>query len=110
MLNCTGKYVSVFQPHIKTNVSDKILFANLSSSKKNLSPEGEVTYENMSWNARFVGDAFEKAKTLKEKDKIDITKGAITNKYDKENQKLYVDVVVFDYEMSDLSRGDENAE
>lgn len=104
MLNCTGKFVTVFQPCIKTNVSDKILFANLSSSKKNTHGE-EVSYENMSWNGKFVGEAFEKAKSLKEKDKIDITKGAITNRYDKEKGKLYVDVTVFDFEMSDLSKG-----
>lgn len=109
MLNCTGRYVTVFKPQIKEEVSKKILFANLSSTKKVTHGE-EVSYENMSWNGKFVGTAFEKAKSLKDKDKIDITRGAITNRYDKESKKLYVDVTIFEFEMSDLSKNTSGTE
>lgn len=104
MLNITGKYVTVFSPSIRTNVSDKILFATLSSSKKNVK-DGAVSYDNMTWSAKFVGGAFEKAKSLKELDKIDILKGAITNKYDKDSKRLFVEVTVFDFVMSAVSNG-----
>lgn len=104
MLNCTGKYVTVFNPRIMPEISEKILFANLSTSKKITHGE-EIEFENMSWSGRFVGTAFEKAASLKNKDKIDIVKGSITNRYDKEKEKLYVDVTVFDFNLSDLSKG-----
>ncbi|QSX05897.1 hypothetical protein JYG23_00025 [Sedimentibacter sp. zth1] len=55
------------------------------------------TYTNMYWRARFVGGAFEKAKELKNKDKIEITKGVIENTYDKEKGKLWVNVTVFEF-------------
>lgn len=107
MLNITGKFVTVFQPQIKLNVSERMVFANLSTSKKN-TRGGEVSYDNMSWRGRFVGDAFEPSKALRDGDKIDITSGMITNKYDKEKQQLYVDVTIFDFAMSDTSKN--NAE
>jgi hypothetical protein len=88
-LNITGKYITVW------NVEDKgnYIQANLSTGKKNK----EGTYTNMSWRTRFVGNAKEKAKWLKDKDKIEIINGIIENTYDKEKKTLYVNVTVFDY-------------
>lgn len=103
MFNITGKYVTVFSPSIKTEISDRIVFATLSTSRKNIK-DGEVSYENMLWNGRFVGGAFEKAKNLSDRDKIDIIKGSITNHYDKLEKRLYVDVTVFDFVLSDTSK------
>lgn len=109
MFNITGKFVTVFQPEIQLNVSERIVFANLSTSKKNKSVGGEISYVNMSWKGRFVGDAFEPAKALRNGDKIDITSGAITNRYDKINDHLYVDVIIFDFSMSDTNKGKDNS-
>lgn len=91
MLNITGKYVSVFEVEVK----EKYCTANLSTSKKNT----DGTYTNMYWKARFVGKAFDKAKKLKDKDKIEITNGIIENSYDKEKEKLWVIVTVFEFEL-----------
>jgi len=87
MLNVTGKYVSVFEAEDKGN----FVQANLSTSKKNK----DGSYTNMYWRARFVGEAYEAAKKLVDKDKIQILRGAIENKFDKEWDRLYVTVLVF---------------
>ncbi len=97
MLNLgkTTKYVSVFNPNIK----DKYVQANLTTSKK----IEDNNYENMYWKARFVGNAFEAAKGLKDKDKIEITNGIIENNYDKENEKLWVNVTIFEFKLHKVS-------
>lgn len=105
MLNVTGKYVTVFQPRIELDKSERIVFANLSTSKKNTDRNGHVSYENMAWYGRFVGDSFEPAKALRNEDKIDIIKAAIENRYDKEAHKLYVDVTIFEFVLSDMTKG-----
>lgn len=89
MLNVTGKYVSVFEVEEK----EKYCTANLSTSKKNTNN----TYTNMYWKARFVGKASDKAKKLKDKDKIEITNGIIENNYDKGKDKLWVTVTIFEF-------------
>lgn len=89
MLNVTGKYVSVFEAEDK----EKFVQANLSTSKKNQ----DGSYTNMYWKARFVGDAYEPAKALVDKDKIHILRGAVENKFDKEKDKLYVTIVIFSF-------------
>ncbi|MEG0614115.1 MAG: hypothetical protein RR540_00045 [Oscillospiraceae bacterium] len=110
MLNISNsRFVTVFQPEIKLNISEHVVFANLSSSKKNTDRQGNISYQNMSWNGRFVGDAFEPAKALRSGDKIDIINGGIVNRYDKEKKILYVDVVIFQYIMSEKSKSKKNA-
>lgn len=109
MFNITGMFVTVFQPQINLNVSERMVFANLSTSKKNTDLEGRVSYENMTWKGRFVGDAFEPSKALRNGDKIDIVRGMITNKYDKEKGKLYVNVTIFEYALSDLDKNKEGS-
>lgn len=94
MLNLgkSTKYVSVFNVDIK----EKYVAANLTTGKKN----PDETYTNMYWKARFVGEkALEKAKALKNKDKIEILKGTIENTYDKENKNLWVNVTIFDFKV-----------
>lgn len=93
MFNITAKYVSVF----KVEQKEKSVQANLSTSKK--LPDGN--YKNMYWIAHFVGGATEKAKSLKDKDKIEITNGIIENNFDKEKDKLYVNVTIFDFKMQE---------
>lgn len=93
MFNITAKYVSVF----KVEDKGKSVQANLSTSKK--LPDG--TYKNMYWIAHFVGDIAKKAKKLKDKDKIEITNGIIENNFDKEKNKLYVSITIFDFKMQE---------
>lgn len=54
-----------------------------------------------SWNAYFVGDAYEKAKDLQNKNKIILTEAKIENYYDKEKGRLYVNLTVFDFEIKE---------
>lgn len=63
--------------------------------------EGTDQKENpvySSWRTRFVGDAYEKALGLRDKDHILITEGKVDNTYHKEREALYVNVTVFDFE------------
>lgn len=89
MLSVTGRNVTVFDVDVK----EKYVAANLSTSKKNK----DGTYTRMSWKARFVGDACTRAADLIDKDKIEITSGAIENSYDKEAKKLWLTVIIFDF-------------
>lgn len=96
MLNVTGKYISVFEADDKGNYVQ----ANLSTSKKNQ----DGSYTNMYWKARFVGEAYEPAKVLEDKDKIQILRGAVENKFDKEKDKLYVTVVIFRFKKINVNQ------
>ena len=60
-----------------------------------------------SWNTNFVGGAYEKAKMLQEKDVIILTKAKIENTYDKEKEKLYVNLTVFDFDMKEIEVKDD---
>ncbi len=93
MLNLgkSTKYVSVFNPDVK----EKYVQANLTTSKKN----EDSSYANMYWKSRFVGNAFEPAKQLKDKDKIEIKNGIIENTYDKKTEKLWVNVTIFEFDV-----------
>lgn len=103
MLNITGKYVTVFNPEIKLDVSEHTVFANLNTSRKDNRTE-PPTYKPSSWlNVRFVGEAFEPAKALRNMDKIDIIRGAITNEKSEKNGKFYIELVIFEFKLSDLS-------
>ena len=90
-LNITGKYITVFQVEDK----EKYIQANLSTGKK----DRDGNWTNMSWRARFVGKCKDKASQLKDKDKIEITNGLIENNYVKETKTLWVNVVVFDFDL-----------
>ena len=94
-LSITGKYITVFQVEVKENYVQ----ANISTGKKNK----DGSYAFMSWKARFVGNAKEKAESLQDKDKIEITNGLIENTYDKEKKVLWVNVVVFNFDLMDNS-------
>ena len=47
------------------------------------------------WRARFVGEAYEDALGLEDKDRIIIQSGIVDNVYNKEKEKLYVTVTIF---------------
>ena len=48
--------------------------------------------------ARFVGEAYEDALDLEDKDRIIIQSGIVDNVYNKEKEKLYVTVTIFRFE------------
>lgn len=61
----------------------------------------ETLYKNTSWfNVAFFGDAAEKAKELKDRDKITILSGSVDKGfYEKDGEKFYpTNVVVYDFE------------
>ena len=87
MLNVTGKYVKVWE----VKESGKVVKLSLSSSKKNK----DNKYENSSWRGRAVGNCFEKAKSLKKEDMIEIISAGIA-KYEYEG-KRYDIITIFDF-------------
>lgn len=104
MFNFTGKYVTVFNPEIKLDVSEHTVFANLSTSRKD-NRTVPPTYKNSSWlGVRFVGEAFEPAKALRNMDKIDIIRGAISNEKNEKNGNFYLEIVVFEFSLSVTSK------
>jgi len=76
-----GKYVGA---RISTGVKDK------KSGK----------YVNSHWNARFVGECVDLAKTLQRGERIKINRGGIESIYNKDKKQTYVNVVIFDFEGS----------
>lgn len=128
-LNVSGsKYVRVYDTQLKLQVSDKILFARLSTSRKTgndrvdketgeiiTDAEGKPMPEHMfsSWNARFVGNAFEPGKGLAKGAAINILNGWIINEpYAKQDGSTgYASyVTITDFEVCDVAEGsDEEA-
>lgn len=99
-LNVSGsKYVTVFNPIIDLDKSENVVQAKLSTYKKNIDRDGNVTYSYMQWYGRFVGEAFEPAKALRNGDKININSGIIENFKSENTDKVYTTVTVFDFEV-----------
>ena len=81
-----------------------------SATRKNTVNANLSTYEGTdkedkpiysSWRTNFVGKAFDKAKNLKEKDKILLLNAKVENNYNKEQDKLYVTLTVFDFAVAE---------
>ena len=118
-----SKFVKVYDTEIKLQVSDKIVFAHLSSSRKTGndrvdSETGEILMDGegnplperrfSSWNAKFVGNAFEPSKGLSSGQAINILSGWITNEpYKKKDGGTGYSVVVTiaDFEVCDIVDG-----
>jgi len=87
------RYMRVFNKENK----EKYVQCNLSEGEK----RQDGTWDNYSYNTRFVGKCLEQAKMLNDKDVITIVKGKITTKYSKEHGKEFTNVVVFEFEKQD---------
>ena len=76
-------------------VEDKGTFvkAQLSTSEK----KQDGTYEYSNWFCNLVGSSVNMAKDLKEGDKITITKGKLSNVWNKEKKTAYVNMTVFGF-------------
>ena len=83
--------------------TDKMIQARISESVKTgrKDAEGKDIYEFESWNARFVGNACEKAKNLADKSKITLTAWAARNPYSKEKKRSYPYLLVMDFEVQE---------
>lgn len=75
----------------------------VSTSEKDTREEGK--YIDSNWFARFVGKAKEKALDLRERDRIKILSGKITNTLggEGENRRSYLNVIIFDFELLNAS-------
>lgn len=83
--------------HRKNTIS-----ANISTFEGKGSDGEKIIYS--SWNANFVGAAYDKAKKLKNKDVILLMRAKADNNYDKKKERLYVNVTVFDFELFESSQ------
>ena len=83
----------------KVEVGEKLVKGTLSTSEK----KQDGTYENSSWFVAFVGNCKEKAAKLQEKDRITVTKGKLTNVYNKEQKKSYLNFTIFAFECERLN-------
>lgn len=93
-------YANVFDP----KVNDKFVNANLSTGRKDKDQNGNTIYVNSYWSSTFVGSAFEKAKTLKNKDNIKILSGIMkhekSNKLDANGKPVYYyNLIIFNFDI-----------
>lgn len=81
---------------------EKFTQARISTSEKEKDTD---KYVNSNWTARFVGKAKDAAASLKEKDRITIVSGKVTNTmYEKDGEKKsFLQVVIFDFTVNDGS-------
>lgn len=126
-LNVSGsKYVRVYNPAIRLNYSDRVVFADLVSSRKtgNVKVDketGEVTVNPQTgkevreraysrWEGRFVGNAFEPSKGLRDGAAIDIISGWVTHEPFKGNDgrdHVKAVVTIADFSPSDVADGED---
>lgn len=101
MVNFTCRYAMIFEPQIKLDISEHKVFANLTTSRKD-NRTNPPTYVRSTWyDVAFVGEAFEPAKALRGGEKIDVVRGAITNEKKPKTGKSYLNLVVFEFALSD---------
>jgi len=70
-----------------------------STSRKDTRNEGQ--YINSNWLVTFVGNAKEKSESLQNGDVIKIINGGVENNYNKDQDKTYINVTVFDFEFEE---------
>ncbi|MDD3946219.1 MAG: hypothetical protein PHI19_00070 [Clostridia bacterium] len=107
--NNPSRYVAVSNVTMRYSVSEKMLFADLRTSKRTGRPKhdketGEVVLDKQGkpvpervythWEGRFVGKAFEPAKALRNGTYIDIVKGWTEKEEITSNGKTYTTVYI----------------
>lgn len=93
MFYCTNAYGTIFN----VEVFDKRVKARLSTSEK----KQDGSYENSYWNVVFIGNAYDAAKSLTDRDRIHITKCKITNETYKNkdgDKRSWLQVTVYEFE------------
>lgn len=95
---------------IKSGQEARVFEVKESDKRKNTVRANVSTYEGKGqddksrysgWNSYFVGDAYEKAKSLRDKDQIVLKRAKVENFFDKEKNRLYVNLTIFDFDMKD---------
>jgi hypothetical protein len=81
--------------------ADKYVAVSISTGDK----QQDGSYVNSNWLATLVGKALDKSENLEKGDKIRIS-GKVSTRYDKENEKVYNNVLVWDFDFSDSSKND----
>lgn len=94
MINITKSYMKIWKVEDKGN----FVTATTTSSKKDKQKD---IWVNSNWNVRFVGKCLEEAKRLVEGDKIIVNNAVIENVWDKEKNRAWLNVVVFEFELQE---------
>lgn len=81
------------------NISDNYSDVRISTSKKD-KDSGEYS-QDFGDTVRLVGQAHEQMKYMSEGDKFKILRCGVTNKWDKEKKRMYVNYVIFEVEFED---------
>lgn len=108
-LNISGsKYVKVYDPSMRLDYSDKVIFANLVTSRKTGNVKLDETTGNQiaeraysRWEGRFMGNALEAAKGLRSGAVINIINGWIVcepykGRDGKEHYRTYANIIEFE--------------
>jgi hypothetical protein len=103
MIYVKDSYGSVYD----VKVEEKRVKANYGTGDK----QQDGTYKNSYWNVVFIGGAFEKAKTLTDKDRIHITKAKLTNELytpkDSDKKRTWLQLTVFEFEKHGDDKSDD---
>lgn len=91
MLNIAKSYAKIWELEDK----GKYVQGKIGTSRKNKQTDEWVS---SNWFCRFVGQAAEPARTLKQGDRIIILNGVLESVYSKEKQRVYTTLTVFEFE------------
>lgn len=95
-----GSFASVWQVEQGKGKSTRV---RLSTSRKN--KQTDQYEQDFSGYCLFIGDAHARAALLKERDRIKLGEIEVTNRYDKESGRTYVDYKVFSFDMAEAVGG-----
>ena len=81
--------------------TEKTIYGTVSEAIKTGKQDdnGKDVYEYENWNARFVGKAYERAKTLENNTRITLKEWSVRCPYVKEKKKAYPYIMVMDFEI-----------
>lgn len=91
-----GSFASVWQIEQSKGKSTRV---RLSTSRKN--KQTDQYEQDFSGYCVFIGEAHARAAMLKERDRIKLGEIEVTNRYDKETGRTYVDYKVFSFDMAE---------
>ena len=101
MVNFTARYAKVSNPNINLSKSERIVFADLRTSRADKRTD-PPTYHSSDWKGvAFLGDAFEPAKALSGGELIDVVRGSIRNEQNA-NGEYSLSLTVFEFRLSDV--------
>lgn len=80
-------------------MTEKCVFGTLSEGIKTGENNGKPIFENDYWNVTFCGKAYEKAKELKDKDRVMVVEMNIRNQRSQHTGKSYPQITVTDFDV-----------